>query len=236
MAKSGDENEMMNAARLLHAMMAKYQIDMTEIEVAESKAAGLENFVVDGKYNETWRRTCYEAAAKMFMCNYYFVPIGTKNVGVRHHIIGAKHNVSVAVEMGKYFEATINRLANEASKKQAIDREEHTSRHRFIRSFRLACVNRVYSRVLEFVNQAKSGKLLDPETGKNLPAMLSLYEEADLAYKYYLEEVGITITTHSNRDQQLSAEGRRLGRDAGERVSFSTQITTGSQSHALPSR
>lgn len=233
-SKSGNEKEMLAAAEMLFAWMAKYRVEMSEIEVAEDASEGLHNHHEPGKYNETWRRTCYKAAAKMFMCNYYFVPMGMKDIGVYHHLVGAKHNLGVAVEMGKYFEATINRLANEAARSQNIDRDAHTTRHQFIRSFRLACANRVYSRVLEYVANAKAGTLLDPETGKNLPAMLSLYDEADIRYNDWLLVNKIELTNHSSRDKELSAAGRSLGRQAGEKISFSTQVTSGSSAHALP--
>lgn len=236
LSKSGNEAQMLAATEMLFTWMARYSVDMSELEKKEDAAAGFENFRDNGKYNESWRRTCYAAAAKMFMCNYYFVPIGTKSVGVVHHIVGAAHNVAVAVEIAKYFEATINRLANEAVRTQSIDKEEHTSRHRFIRTFRVSCANRVYARVTDYVAKAKAGTLVDPETGTTLPAMLNMYQQVEIAYEAWKEAHGMKITTHVDRDQQLSSEGRRLGRAAGDKVSFNTQVGERSSAFALPSQ
>lgn len=235
LSKSGNEAQMMAAAEKLFAWMAKYAIDMSEIEDKDNPGEGLQDSGEDGKYNESWRRTCYAAAAKMFMCQYYFVPIGTKSVGVVHHLVGQPHNVAVAAEIAKYFESTINRLANEAVRTQAIDKDEHTNRHRFIRTFRVACANRVFARVNEYVAQAKSGTLIDPESGTTLPAMLSLYEQMEAAYEAWKEAKGIKMTTHKDRDQNLSAAGRSLGRKAGDSISLNTQIGSRSSSFALPS-
>lgn len=232
LSQSGSEAEMLSAAAKLQAWLGKYQLSLSDIQQSDDPLNGFIDRRVDGKYNESWRRTCYSAAAKLFMCDYFFVSIGTKSVGVIHHIIGAEHNAVVAEEMGKYFENTINRLCNEAARR--LSREEHTERHRFIRSFRLNAANRVYSRVLEYVKDAKAGRLIDTETGETLPAMLSIYDEADMLADLWLKENGYTIREVKSRDKIMSREGAALGRAAGAGISFSTQISSASAGHALP--
>lgn len=223
--RGGSEQEMLVAAEKLASLVARYNLDLSKIVTDQQSVCMVKD--VPGKYNETWRQSCYAAAASLFFSNYFYRAVGGKNVGIIHCIIGEEHNVEVAAEMGAFFEDTINRLANEASRQNKDLTVEHTSRHRFIRTFRLAAARRLQTRVDEHVNRAKQGKLVDPESNVTLPALRGLYDHQDDLYAAFLLANGIAPKARENRDQMLSRRGRALGTQAGDSISFTTQINEG---------
>lgn len=236
MAKGGTEHEMMNAAKLLQRLLLKHELSLADIEDKTADVDAVESERISGKYNETWRRTCFAAAAKLFMCGYHFeTQPWDKNARVIHVVSGLPHNVAVAVEMAQYFEATISRLANEATRSADIEKDAHTTRHQFIRAFRLTAANRVYSRVLEYINLGKQG-LLEDESGECLPSTLTIYQQAESLIQEWYTSQGYEISTHNSRDQIKNREASRLGRAAGDSISFNSQVTAGKSSgYALPS-
>lgn len=232
----GNEHEMSNAAEKLAAMLAKFNLDQSDLK--EDTTPGLERVKVNGKYSETWRITCYSAAAQLFMCNYYYSKVGTKDVGIVHSLVGQPHNVAVAVEMAHYFEETINRLANEASRThKEVTAASHTSRHRFIRSFRLAAAERLDSRVVQYTRRARAGTLMvEDDTGSELrlPALQSLYDQQKADFEAWKIIAGLTLApSKAAKDQKLSMMGSALGNAAGDSISFSTQLGEGSKRHAI---
>lgn len=232
--RGGTEAESRNAEEKLLALVAKYNLDMAEI-TADKSSAVITPTEVPGKYNETWRSHCYMAAAKMYMCNYFFRRVsGDKDCSVIHFIVGEEHNVAVAVEMGAYFEQAINRFANESAKTAVhLHGNEHTQRHRFIRSFRLSATVRLIERVNEYVRKAREGGIVDEDSGTTLPALASLYDRANALYEAWIKDQEMTLTSKASRDKQLSSAGRRAGREAGDKIALSGQISSGSSAGAF---
>lgn len=230
--RGGSEAEMTMAAEKLAALLGKYNLDPAVLE--SDQAVAVIVVAVTGKYNETWRRTCFNSAAELFYCNYYYAG---GSWGIRHSIVGEGHNVAVAVEMGQFFEATINRLANEATRNNPQFTDGHTNRHRFIRSFRLGAAQRLQQRVWDYTNQAKRGDLkITDDTGNELrlPALQTLYDRRDTLFQEFLIQNGINLGEGVKpRDQFLSGAGTHLGRLAGESISFTTQVTNSSSKYAL---
>jgi hypothetical protein len=237
MAKqAGSENEAMIAAEKLAAYLLQVNLDESLLE--DDHPVALISKKISAKYNETWRRSVYGSAAELFMCNYFYEETYQRSAPINHVLIGEEHNVAVATEMGEYFEATVNRLANEASRLNKDVTSDHTSRHRLIRSFRLAAAQRLRSRVYEYTRAARRGQLkVTDDTGNELrlPALQTLYERQEQLYQAYLKAHGIIFEAASvARDKQLSDLGVQLGRQAGDSISFTTQVGSGSRGHALP--
>lgn len=231
--RGGNEAEMASAAEKFATILAKYNIALAEVD-QDAEGTFLDNTRVRGKYNETWRQKCYAMAARLYMCHYSFS--ARKNdpeYSITHNIVGEPHNAAVAVEMGRYFEATINRLANEAARIAPEVKVNHTQRHRFIRSFRLGATDRLDQRVSEFLIRAKAGKQADTETGGTLPALQSLYDRADALYVAYLKEHKIVLGQKTDRDKRLSQQGLQQGLNAGNNISLSTQVGASASKFAL---
>jgi len=234
LARNNDnEHQALAASEKVLAMAAKYSIDLEAL--ANEAGFELEDYAHLGKYNETWRITCYRSAAEMFMCNHYFSPRPhSKEARIVHHIVGAKHNVAVALEIGKYFETTINRLANDAARINNAAAGGHTHRHRYIRTFRLSAAERLAQRVREFIRKAKNGQLTD-EAGSQLPAMMSLYQQANDQFAEWCKKNNKVFSTHAAKDRAMSSAARSAGAAAGDKISLSTQIGAKSSTFALPS-
>lgn len=227
MRRGGTEAESMNAAEKLATMAAKYNIELHELGEDECGTTVEEQFAF-GKYNETWRKHCYEAASKMYFCHYFYRRTPRhREFAIKHCIVGEPHNVVVALEMGRFFEDTINRLGNEAARDNKHEVElSHTHRHRFIRSFRIAAADRLKTRVKEYVKRAQEGGL-KADDGSSLPALLDLYKTSGELFDAWLKANGFEITTRKTRDQYLSDLGASLGDAAGRSISLSSQVKGG---------
>ncbi len=232
--RGGTEAEQAMAAQRIAEMLTKYNIDLSEIDGDASTSYDAENIL--GKYNETWRHACYQAAARMYMCRYMWKVQRGAQFAVTRILVGEPHNLAVATEMAAYFEDSINRLANDAAKNnKSVTGASHTSRHRFIRTFRLEAAERLKARVEVYVRDAMAGRIVDQETGTTLPATLSLYERQEELYQEWIKANGLRISEAApNRDMKLSDLGRELGRQAGDNISLSAQISS-SNNFALPS-
>jgi hypothetical protein len=229
MQRGGTEAESLNAAEKYATMAAKYNIELHELDDGDEVI--VEELQEPGKYNETWRKRCYGAAAEMYLCHYFWRSVkGKRDFSVKHCIVGEPHNVAVALEMGKFFEDTINRLGNDAARanKHVTDRS-HTDRHRFIRSFRISAADRLKLRVKDYVRRAKEGGLR-AEDGSQLPALVSLFDNSLEQYEAWKKANKIEIDSVSSRDQYLSDLGSALGNEAGKTISLSTQIKHGASS------
>lgn len=230
------EQDMANAERAFMRLVAKHNLD--EDEQRRAKTGPEEAVLVDvtkvyGKYDETWRMNCYSVAARMFMCHYFFRRLKNNMQGaVQHNIIGEPHNVAVAVEMGAYFEASINRLGNEGARLNPDAKTSHTARHRYIRTFRLSAIDRVSARVTEYLEALKKGGVANDD-GTQLPALQSLFDRSQLLYDGWLEQQGMKVRSVEPKDKRLSRAGRSDGREAGNRVSLNTQVGEGSKKYAL---
>lgn len=233
--RGATEAERDSAERKLQALVSKYNLDLAAARGTD--ASTMCEVEIKGKYNESWRKHCYAAAAKLYMCKYLFESVRGESYAAIHHLIGEAHNVAVAQEVGAYFEAAVNRLANEATRVEMAARPDaHTQRHQFIRSFRLSATHRLLERVEERLREAREGGVVDEDSGTTLPALASLYDLSEEACLAWIERQSYTVRdSAAPRDQLLSGSGARQGRKAGDNISLSTQLKGEANRFALTS-
>lgn len=228
LAQSANEHEAALAAERAQAMLAEYNIALSEV-ATEEKDAEDENIVIEvGGMTSSypWRRPLASAVAKMYFCEYFFQTIRSRSGSTdQHSFVGAAHNVSVACMMFKYLDETIDRLA-----KQGALSVPANQRSPFRTAFRAACSLRVQQRIMQRIADAKAGKVQATEGGKNLPALLNLYESWDARNKAHInDKVGPLRTRVSKLRTSLHVGGASAGREAGDRVGLDPQVGKGAK-------
>jgi len=163
LSKGNDsEAEASAAAAKAQAMLAEYNLSLVDLEQVDF------DVLMAGFHAKTehWVRHLMNAAAKLYLCEYFYsegwidgVPVDT------HALIGAEHNIEVAKLMTQYLIGTVRRLAEEQVRTDKVP--EH-GRKVFKESFCIGAVNRLQQRIKErmFAGDAQVS---------NLPAVLSLY-------------------------------------------------------------
>jgi hypothetical protein len=239
--RAGTEEEADAANRAVHALLSRYNLDISEVPDEQEDGVIEEDGTIE-RYNESWRRTIMHGCAALYFCKYYYTDAYVKGVnsqrvqkGIKHCFVGRPHNVAVAKMMGQYLVGTVNRLANEAARKELVEKlggrnPSSTERGRFVNSFRLAAAGRLYSRLLQMKAKAMEGQTVDEE-GRNLPALRSLYESEEQAIKDWLDAKALKLVTRKSRASYGDKLGAVAGAKAGDNIGLNTQIgKTGNKS------
>lgn len=224
LSESANEHEAALAAERAQELLARYNIDLFEVEDVEEEQP------VERDSSETrsqvWRRHIYQAVAKMYFCVYYFESIqrpsseSTRGFVRRdlHFFTGQLHNIHVAKMVAAYLCATIIRLANNGS--TSCPKRE---RARYKKSFHNACAFRLSQRIRQRVERTRQTETPTSD-GRNLPALASLYDQAMYANRAYLDKLNVKIRTSKSRTRSTHFDGHVDGKKAAESISLDGQI------------
>jgi hypothetical protein len=197
------EGERDNALRMAYATMAKYNLDMLEVDgaPAEDDPRGEHDQVYLGKL---WARQINMSIAELFFCKYFFCAIrgsSGPNEKNRHVFVGKRSNAQAALELARYIVESTNR---EAAKAQRAAGEGFA----FHRSFALG----VAIRIRERCRALRAEALLPsaPQRAGTALVLASLYDREKQANEAFM--VGMKL--RPGRSGKSSALGYAL--DAGK--------------------
>lgn len=227
LSTSPNENEAASAAEKVQALLAEYNLTLKDI----GGGAQPEEEVVQAEGDETdsrpWRRRIGAAVAKMYFSGYLYtfrkVTVPSRKIGGyirydRHTFVGLEHNVVVARAMFAYLTSTIERLAREGALK--VPAKERSS---YITTFHHTASMRLATRIAKRIEDAKKGMVKSVETGKNLPALLDLYDKAEERIKKAFDEMG-GVKTKKVRSTLSHDRGVADGMKAGDSIGLDPQL------------
>jgi hypothetical protein len=227
LSTSPNENEAASAAEKAQALLAEYNLSVEEIKQDGSRVEDI--FITKARLRTPsvpWIRYIGGACAALYFCKYYYthdyVYTAQRKCGyIRkdiHSFVGAEHNIAVADMMFEYLIKTVDRLSKEGQK--SVHPRERTS---YDTSFKQACSLRLASRIKERIEAAKQGKVKSETTGKNLPALLNVYERTEKALKEHLDK---TVKLRKSRKQPIASNSRGVadGRRAGDSIGLDPQV------------
>lgn len=215
------EEEAAQAARRAHELLAEHNLAMSDVEHdVERGDRVLDDTTVDGA-REIWPANLWHATAMLHFCGYFYreVRAQDRTIGLRHVLVGRRHNVEVAKLTALYLVAAVGRVADEAAR--AVPADE---RRRFRASFRCACGHRLTERVHVLRGASASPRGADGST--TLPALLSLYQSERDANDALLRLHGIRLASPGRQDRLTHAGGADAGRRAAETISLHRQLGT----------
>lgn len=216
LATSANENEAALAAEKAQAILAEYNLDLSEVKsIDHDEDEDVEIMVGGVTSKRPWRRPLAQAVAQMYFCTYFYQGIGKKE---QHSFVGSKANTQVATMMFQYLSDTIHRLGNKEALK--YPKSEH-SRARV--AFKGAAALRVCVRIRERIAAAKAGQAKASD-GRNLPALLSLYDQ-------WKSKNDAHVAAHIGklRERRSLVRGNHFaasiaGREAGDRIGLDLQV------------
>lgn len=215
------EEEAAQAAQRAHELLAAHNLEMSEVEqVVDTDDRVLDDGTIDGA-RDIWPAQVWSATAQLHFCRYFYTDQrdAGRLIGLRHSVVGRRHNVEVTKLTALYLVDAVKRLADEAA--QAVPGDE---RRRYRESFRCACGRRLAQRLLEL--RAASATPDAAATRTTLPALPSLYRSESDANEAMLARLGIRLGGPVRQDRLTHAGGADAGRRAAETISLHRQIGT----------
>ena len=224
------EEEAAEAARVAHELLAAHNLAMSEVEQVEETDRVLDDGTVDGA-RDIWPAQVWSATAQLHFCRYFYTDQrdAGRLIGLRHSVLGRRHNVEVAKLTALYLVDAVKRLADEAA--QAVPGDE---RRLYRESFRRAGGRRLAQRVHEL--RAASATPDVAATRTTLPALPSLYRSESDANEAMLARLGIRLGGPVRQDRLTHAGGADAGRRAAETISLHRQIGTSASPPASAAR
>lgn len=216
----GTEDEAAEAMRKAHGLLAEHNLSEAELrEPPESDDRVIDDTSVDG-CRDLWPVYVWHASARLHFCRYFYTEQfdGRRSIGLRHTVIGRRHNVVVSKLMSEYLVDTVDRLATEEG---ATIRPSERSRFRC--SFRLGCAERLAERLEDRRAESHAEPTAAPN-GTTLPALASVYDAEARENERLLQSRGISLGAGRSA-RHVHAGGRDAGRHAAERIGLDPQIT-----------
>ena len=208
---SSSENEAMIAAKQLHALLAKHNVSMSELEDKEDEVG-----IINDIYKcRPWKRLIAMYVGKLYFCEFIFTRIGRGKS--QYAFVGKEHNRLFASHILSMILSILEKQARRESK-AAYGKEVPS----FVNSFWTGAAGRIVERCKELIQAAKVGELEDEE-GNTLPAMLDIYE---LSHKLAMEfmDNNFNHKPAACRTKSNDPLGRSKGVEAGNKVQLSRSI------------
>lgn len=208
--EAATEGERDNALRMAHNLMAKYQLDMMDVDQhARDKEDPRSHFQEEG-WNLTWCNQIRMHIARLFGCKYF---MGRKINATRstHHFVGRASSATTAMLMSDWII------------RDALRKADKFAGHRLTaagRAFGVGCAAVLRARVDELLKA--STEELKATTGRDL---MVVNEDEQEANDNYIEDVlGIKLQTRSLRRSRLDTDGYAAGAEHGRSVNLNTQL------------
>lgn len=240
--KAASEGERDNALRMAYATLAKYNIDLADVEA--SGQAGMADPRIfhkfDGLSTELWGMRVAQAIGELFFCKYY------KEEGVsghKHVFVGRTLNVNTATYMTEYVMQSIEREAKAGAKEHFRKAKtvalllqqnirEAASPKKWADSFQEGAARAIRERVNQLMVERQEA---DKTPGTALALVSHRKNELALNMALIQEKVGRLGTARvSTKSVSEAAFGR--GKEYGSSVSLNQQVGNSSATLRLGSK
>jgi len=235
LSQSPNENEALAAAEKAQAMLAEYNLSMSDIGQIRDQTIKDNDLLTD---RAGWVKPLLSQVAKLYFCGYYYQTFpaewvkknnldknnrsllagGHGRVFLRHSFIGEKINIIVAKNMSEYLITTMEKMCIERQKTVSI-KERLSYRSSFMNACAAQLCYRLRQRLVESSQSGIKGN------GTNLPALRSLYEQAQNAVDNYLETEGVKLKQNKNLTRITNYKGMLAGQEAGDSIGLDNQIS-----------
>jgi uncharacterized protein DUF2786 len=222
--RAASEGERDNAMRMVHGILAKYNLTMAEADSTslspEEKRTGRAMDTGGRKFPHVWQRNVAMAIANLYFCNYFFTQ--HKDQKVDHFFIGKHANVYTAQEMTKYVITSIEKEARSS-------RKAHHGDGAYERNFAKGAAEVLNHRCHE-IRRAAEAKPSETNSCTAL-VLASVYQkEKEANAKYLAEVMNIRLRSAKMTQHSSHSDGRHQGRQYGNQINLNTQLGGGSSS------
>lgn len=208
---AASDGERENALRMSYALMAKHNLDMTDVQGKPTGPQESRVQVSSEFYARPWSLTICMAVAKMFFCKYYFSSRG-KNMAL-HTFTGKESNAAAAEEVARILVASIRR---ESGSRMRLLNENTTWR----RSFATGAAFKIQERVREMTES--TAKIEGMSTGTAL-VLVDLRKAEAVANDQHLVSLGINLKQSKGRASgNFANDAYSAGRSFGAGLNLAT--------------
>lgn len=206
------EGERDNAMRAAHATLAKYNLDLADLEErgqpGERRGAAQAAF-----YGRPWARQVAFKVAQLFFCQYIYTP-AERAKDTKHYFIGKESNSATAIELSKF---VIESISKEA-KKRARDYGHNGT---WTRSFCWGAAMAIKEKVDEII---ASSTRIDATPGTAI-VLASLYQRESAANRELFDQLFPSRTAGRAGKSTVDSAGRAAGTSYGRTISLHRQIS-----------
>lgn len=184
------EGERDNAMRAVHAILAKYNLDLASIESVDSASGADTGSAVEPRIDHAaefigypWARNICQSIGNLFFCRYLYSTLrGGAGGKCRHYFIGRTSNAITAALVAEF---VVKAVFREGAKLQRMQ-HENTAFHR---SFAWGAANKIRARVNELKIDRKQVEQPTTATTTGTALVLaSLYDTESKANDQYVLE------------------------------------------------
>ena len=184
--KAASDGERENALRMSFALMARHNLEMSDVEGNPVGPQEARKGVKGEFYGRPWAITLCSAVARLFFCAYYRSSIGKDQA--RHTFTGKESNATTAEEVARVLVESIRR---EASSQMRARGENATWR----RSFATGAAFKIQERVGEMMSATAA--IEGTSTGTAL-VLVNIRKEESIANDRFIKEQGIVLRVRSS--------------------------------------
>lgn len=220
------EGEALAAIEKVHALCAKYNIELSDVQNQETVASVSMKYFDDNWCNQ-WVTDIWVAVAKLYFCKVYTqrnIPVknrrgGGVSKGMRRYVFGAEHNIAVVEHMAPYVVSAIRKEGNKNYK------EHHTRL-----SFWKGAASRIKERANEIIETSeKSHDTFVNQAGESQSyglVLASVYEKAANDAEAYAISLFGKIRETKRRKDLVDIEAYFHGKEVANNIALNQQLTT----------
>lgn len=213
------EGERDNAMRMIHATLAKHNLEMSDVEASDPAQQEKRERMRSLFLGKPWACQIANAIAHLYFCRYFREHIGgnagpTQKCG--HHFVGRHSNVVTAQEMAQWVVESVNREA------QRFQRMMRTGYGEY-RAFAQGAADRIMERCHQIRAESEKQQANNNCTGL---IVANLYRTELIANEQFLKDEGVRLKAGRSQSEAEGALARAAGRSYGNSVSLNRQVGT----------
>jgi len=213
------EGERDNALRMAHSTLAKYNLEMADVESAsadrkqEADGEPREEHITT-YYGRPWARNVSAQIGKLFFC-YYIYTSHKKATSVRHYFIGRKSNAVTAALMAEFVVKSIMKEGNR-------QKRQEMQGNAWLRTFCWGAASRIQERAKKLIDGADESQQ-DDQPGTAL-VLASYYKTELSSNKELVSQLYPSLKSGRGGKGHQGGDAYSRGQTYGSSVSLNTQI------------
>lgn len=220
------EGERDNALRMAHSTLAKYNLDIAQVE--DNLASGDKQNADEPRermnkvyHGTVWTRQISMAVAQLFFCSYFYQRLGPNTDKAQHSFVGRHSNAVTAQGMSEYLVTSVHREAQQYMRAVGGNYKQY-------RAFAQGAMHRIVMRcdALRRESAQQTAEVAAPKQPGMALVLASVYEKEQQANKMFLERQGLgEIRVAKGGHRNANDLGAKIaGARYGEGISLNRQI------------
>lgn len=207
------EGERDNALRMAYATMAKYNLDLAQVEAHGKKSEEPRINFQNDSWSWMWAKQVNQIVGDLFFCKYYFGR-AINGTQCQHHFIGRESNAMTAAVMADY---VVNSILKEGRKIYKQNTAPGT------RAFAIGAMHKLHTRVAA-IKAERAAEMEHESTGTSL-VLASLYQSEKDANAVFLASQGINLRHRKSGNRGVSdGDAYERGQEYGDKINLSAQL------------